>query len=250
MKKFFDPKYQKSIEPKKGKEQLIFYNPNKRRTFIFGVGTGSVILCLFYLGYLWLPLARATLNYHLQGVRGFHLVGDTASPRRSNDVTPTQTPTPMPTPKVPDDWLVASKEFSIYIPRLESSAKVFANVNPGNPEIYQEVLKEGVAHAAGSGLPGGSKPVYLFAHSTNAEWNVVRYNAVFFLLNKLEPGDLFHLVYNNQPYTYQVFDKKVVGAKDVSYLTDYHPGREEAILQTCWPPGTIFKRLLVVGKRI
>jgi len=246
MKKFFDPKYQKSIEPKKGKEQLIFYNPNKRRTFIFGVGTGAVILCLFYLGYLWLPLAKAAVSYHWRR----QVIGTSRNLSQRNNPTPTETPTPLPTPKVPDNWLVASKEFSIFIPRLETSAKVFANVNPGNPEIYQEVLKNGVAHAAGSGLPGGSKPVYLFAHSTNAEWNVVRYNAVFFLLNKLEPGDLFHLVYNNQPYTYQVFDKKVVGAKDVSYLTDYHPGREEAILQTCWPPGTIFKRLLVVGKRI
>ncbi len=247
MKQFFDPKYQGSIKPKKGKEQLIFYNPDKLRTFIFGVGTGAVILCLFYLGYLWLPLARVTLNYHLQGVRRFHLGGEIGL---MPTLTPTQTPTPMLTPKVPDDWLVPSEEFSIYIPKLESGTEVFANVNPADPEIYQKVLKEGVAHAAGSSLPGGNKPVYLFAHSTNAEWNVVRYNAVFFLLNKLEPGDLFHLVYNNQPFTYQVFDKKVVGAKDVTYLTDYNPGREEAILQTCWPPGTILKRLLVVGKRI
>jgi len=247
MKQFFDPKLKKSVKPKKGREQLIFYNPTKLRTFIFGLGTGAVILCLFYLGYLWLPLARASFDYHWRGMG----ISRDLSLRKEPTPTPTKIPpTPMPTPKVPDDWSVTSEEFSIYIPKLETSAQVFANINPGNPEIYQEVLKEGVAHAAGSGLPGSNKPVYLFAHSTNAQWNVVRYNAVFFLLNKLENGDVVHLVYDNQPYSYQIFDKKIVRSGDVSFLTDYKPGREEIILQTCWPPGTIIKRLLVFGKRI
>jgi LPXTG-site transpeptidase (sortase) family protein len=244
MKDFFDPKLKKAVKPKKGKKQLIFYNPSKIRTFVFGLGTGAVILCLGYLTYLWLPLARAMAGYHWQRVD----VGTSRDLSLRGNPTPTLTPTPMPIPEVPDDWPVINKDFSVYIPKLESSAQVFPNIDPGKPEIYQEVLKDGVAHAAGSGLPGSTKPVFLFAHSTNAEWNVVRYNAVFFLLNKLEPGDEVHLVYQNRPYTYQIFDKKIVGAKDISYLTDYQPGREEIILQTCWPPGTILKRLLVFGK--
>lgn len=247
MKNFFDPKLKKAVKPKKGKPEIVFYNPSKIRTFVFGLGTGAIILGLFYLGYLWLPLARAMAGYHwgqlastVPGARKFTLL--------ERNSTPTPTPTPMPIPKIPDDWPVLNKDFSIYIPKLDSTAQVFPNIDPGKPEIYQQVLKDGVAHAAGSGLPGSAKPVFLFAHSTNAEWNVVRYNAVFFLLNKLEPGDEVHLAYQDRPYTYQIFDKKIVGAGDVSYLTDYQPGREEIILQTCWPPGTILKRLLVFGK--
>ncbi len=246
MKRFFDPKLMGSVTPKKDKKVVVFYNPSKLRTFIFGAGTGAVILGLGYLGFLWLPLARAMVDYHwrqtiVETSRGLSL-------RKKSTPTPTITPTPMPIPKVPDDWPITDKNFSIYIPKLETTAKVFANINPSKPEIYHQVLKEGVAHAAGSGLPGSTKTVYLFAHSTNAQWNVVRYNAVFFLLNQLEPGDEVHLAYENRPYTYQIFDKKIVGSKDVSYLTDYQPGREEIILQTCWPPGTILKRLLVFGK--
>ena len=44
---------------------------------------------------------------------------------------------------------------------------------------------------------------------------MVRYNAVFFLLNKLEPGDSVNLVYNHKLYSYLVTDKKVVGAGKV-----------------------------------
>lgn len=246
MKKFFDPKLKQAIEPKKGKKQVIFYNPNKFRTFVFGLGTGAVILCLGYLTYLWLPLAKATVNYYWRESKFFQ-EGRNLVLRRPK-VTPTPTITPMPTPKVPEHWDVPDEEFSIYIPKLDSSVQVFANVDPGKPEVYLEVLKDGVAHAAGSDFPGSNKTIYLFAHSTNAEWNVVRYNAVFFLLNKLDPGDQINVVYKNRPFNYEVFDKKIVGANDVSYLTDYQPGREEIILQTCWPPGTILKRLLVFGK--
>ncbi len=246
MKNFFDPKLKKTIKPKKGSKQIIFYNPNKIRTFIFGLGTGGVILCLVYLIYLWLPLVRAMFGYHWR--QTVVATSRELSSRIRPVSTATPSPTPIPKPRVPEDWLVPNKEFSIFIPKLETTAEVFANIDPANPEIYQEVLKKGVAHASGSGLPGEIKPVFLFAHSTNADWNVVRYNAVFFLLNKLEPGDEVHLVYQDRPYTYQVFDKKVVGPRDVSYLINYNPGREELVLQTCWPPGTILKRLLVFGK--
>ncbi len=250
MKKFLDPKLRKTVKPKKGKPEIVFYNPNKLRTFIFGLGTGAVVLCLSYLVYLWLPLAGAMAGYHWRDLSSQLAVetGRGLSPKRKPTPTPAIAPTPLPIPEVPEDWPVPNKKFSIFIPKLETTAEVFANIDPANPEIYQEVLKQGVAHAAGSGLPGSSKPVYLFAHSTNAEWNVVRQNAIFFLLNKLETGDEVHLAFENRPYTYQVFDKKIVEADDISYLTDYNPGREELVLQTCWPPGTILKRLIVFGK--
>jgi len=31
--------------------------------------------------------------------------------------------------------------------------------------------------------------IFLFAHSTDAPWNIIRYNAVFYLLRELDAGD-------------------------------------------------------------
>ncbi len=234
MKRFFTPKFWGSLRPGKGKNRTLFYNPNKIRTFIFGLGTGAVLLSLAGVIYLWLPLAKEVVNYQFFKWRNKELVSRTA-PR------PTLAPA-KPTPTLPP---VPDESFSIILPKINTKSQVFPNVDPANRDIYQEVLKKGVAHAAGTGLPGSGRAVYLFAHSTNAEWNTVRYNAVFFLLNELDSGDSVQLVYNGRLYDYQVFDKKIVGAQDVDYLTNYFPGREELILQTCWPPGTILKRLLI-----
>jgi sortase A len=237
MKNFFNPKLWGTFKPGKDKKKTLFYNPNKLRTFVFGIGTGAFLLALAGVVWLWYPLGKEIISYQYFKWQNKGMISQ-------NEPIPTPKPAePTPTlPPVPDE------SFSVLLPKLDTEAKVFPNIDPTRPEVYQEVLKDGVAHAAGSGFPGTGKPVYLFAHSTNAEWNVVRYNAVFFLLNDLNPGDRVQVVYNNKMYHYEVFDKKVVGANDVSYLTDYQPGREEVILQTCWPPGTILKRLLVFAR--
>lgn len=239
IKNFFNPRLRKAIKPKRNKKQTLFYNPSKKRSLIFGIGTGALFLGLLYIVYLWLPLGRAIVRYYLG-------TNDRLSHRKDQSVlTPTGKPRPtipQPLPSVPDN------SFSIIIPKLEAKSKVLANINPADPEVYQAALKQGVAHAAGSGFPGEGKSIYLFAHSTNAEWNVVRYNAVFFLLGKLTEGDEIKIVYNNKLYEYKVFDKKVVNSNETKYLSSYQPGREELILQTCWPPGTILKRLLVFAK--
>lgn len=233
---FFDPRLKRSVKLQKKRRAVIFYNPPSWRVFIFGLGTGAVFLGLIYAFYLYLPLAKALVSYRWW--RWFHRQ---ELARKTEEITPAPS---LPTPTLPP---VPDPSFSIFIPKINAQAKVFVNVDPGRAEIYQEILKEGVAHAAGTGFPGSGKTIYLFAHSTNAQWNVVRYNAVFFLLNQLEAGDEVWLVYNRKLYPYVVREKKVVEAKDTHYLTDYREG-ETLILQTCWPPGTILKRLLVFAK--
>lgn len=226
MKKFFNPRLTKRVKPKK---TLLFYNPSKRRAFIFGIGSAAFLAALGYLLYLYLPLAKEVVAYNLYRLSRKEEVSE-------GPAVPTPTLPPVPDPA-----------FSIVIPKLNAVSKVIANIDAGNPGIYMEAIREGVAHAAGSGFPGTGKTVYLFAHSTNGEWNAVRYNAVFFLLNDLVPDDEIWLVYNQKLRAYRVIDKKVVSASDVSYLTGYQEG-ETLILQTCWPPGTILKRLLVFAK--
>lgn len=139
--------------------------------------------------------------------------------------------------------------FSIYIPKIEAKAKVIANVDAGSAKSYLSALTDGVAHAAGTNFPGQGKTVYLFSHSTDSPVNIVRYNAVFYLLRKLEKGDRIIVYFLDQEHVYVVTDKIVTKANDTSWLKDDGSG-ERLILQTCDPPGTSWNRLMVVARPI
>ena len=134
--------------------------------------------------------------------------------------------------------------FSIYIPKIDAKSKVIANVNAADEDQYVESLKKGVAHAAGTFFPGQGKGIYLFAHSTDTSFNVARYNAVFYLLRELVPGDEIELFFTDKKYVYTVSDKQIIEANDTSWLTRNYD-KETLILQTCWPPGTSWKRLVI-----
>jgi len=138
--------------------------------------------------------------------------------------------------------------FSIVIPKIGANAKILANIDTTNEATYLAALKEGVAHAAGTAFPGEGGHIFLFAHSTDYFWNVGTYNAVFYLLYKLEKGDEVNLFYKGQRYRYRVIGKIVVDPSQVEYLTR-KTNKEFLTLQTCWPPGTTLKRLMVFAVR-
>jgi sortase A len=139
--------------------------------------------------------------------------------------------------------------FSILIPKIAANARILANVDPANEKEYLAALREGVAHAAGTAYPTEGGHIFLFAHSTDYFWNVGTYNAVFYLLNKLEKGDEVDLFYRGYRVVYKVIDKRIVDPSQVEFLTR-KTNREFLTLQTCWPPGTTLKRLLVFAKRM
>lgn len=136
-------------------------------------------------------------------------------------------------------------EFSLSIPKIHLSSKVFPNIDPMNKKIYLPVLRQGVAHAAGTYFPGEGGLVYLFAHSADYVFNIKQYNALFYNLKDLEVGDEISLSYQGRKFNYKVSEKKIVEATEVSVLKN--TGEEKLILQTCWPPGTTWKRLLVIA---
>jgi sortase A len=138
--------------------------------------------------------------------------------------------------------------FDILIPKIGANSRIIANVDAGNEQQYLDALKIGVAHAAGTAYPGEGGHVFLFAHSTDYFWNVGAYNAVFYLLNKLEKGDEVDLFYQGHRVVYKVIDKRIVDPSQVEFLTR-KTNREFLTLQTCWPPGTTLKRLLVFARR-
>ena len=142
-----------------------------------------------------------------------------------------------------------STEFGVVIPKILANVAVTPNVNPSDTNIYQSVLRQsgGVAHAAGSALPDEDGAVYIFGHSTDSNLNVARFNAVFYLLRKLEADDLILVYYQGEEYRYRVKYKKVADPTDLTDIIDVTAPRR-LVLQTCWPPGTTWKRLLVVAE--
>lgn len=142
---------------------------------------------------------------------------------------------------VPED-----PNFSLVIPKIGANARVVANVDPGTEEKYLEALKYGIAHAEGTAFPGEGSHVFLFAHSTDYIWNIGSYNAVFYLLYKLEIGDEMNMFYKGQRYVYEVNEKTIIDPDNVQYLTR-KTNVETLTLQTCWPPGTTLRRLIVSG---
>lgn len=197
------------------------------------------------------PIIQAEFNYRIDKFVGVKRTVSQA----------VQTPSPNPNdPKTQDSQdgfgdiqveqltiVPTSTKFGIVIPKINANADVVANVNAGSEKEYSQALYKGVAHAAGTNFPGEVGNTYLFSHSTDAPWNVVRFNAVFYLLRELEPGDSVVLFYNDRRYDYIVFDKQVVGANDVSFLTNIY-NQPVLTLQTCDPPGTLFRRLVVRAK--
>lgn len=125
--------------------------------------------------------------------------------------------------------------FSIVIPKLGLSAKITPNLNPLKEEDYTDALKEGIAHASTSFYPGQNNSIFLFAHNSD----------LFYHLKDLDAGDEIILFYHYQKYFYEVAETTIVEPDDLTVLIPAHT--EKLILQTCYPPGTRQKRLLVIG---
>lgn len=154
--------------------------------------------------------------------------------------------------KLAKAWGVPNTKFSLYVPKINAKASILENVDPGDYKAYMAALIQGVAHAQGSVLPGMKGGVYLFAHSTDSPLTVGQYNAVFYLLRELNPEekDEIYVFFLDKLYRYRVTEKHIVSADDVSWLVTAQSGQERLILQTCWPPGTLWKRLIVVAEPV
>lgn len=221
---------------------------------------------LFFLGLISLfaifgPLAQAEFSYRYDRLLGIKKV-------LPKIVTSDQQASPNPSGVIPESSAApgnnggsgfgdlaanqntivpVSTDFGIVIEKINANAKVIANVDPANEKQYVDALAQGVAEAAGSTEPGKPGNLYLFSHSTDAPWNIVRYNAIFYLLRELDPGDRVIIFYQNRRYDYIVYDKNIVQPTDVGYLTNRYD-KPVLTLQTCDPPGTLLHRLIVRAK--
>jgi LPXTG-site transpeptidase (sortase) family protein len=140
------------------------------------------------------------------------------------------------------------RDYGIIIPGIFINEPVIFNVDANSSSEYQKALRQGIAHAAGTGTPGSGMLGYYFAHSAYPD-PTSQYNAIFYLLGKLEEGHRIIIWYEGEKYTYQVTSKRVTNPSDVSFV-DAAYEKETIVLQTCWPPGTTTRRLLVFAERV
>lgn len=135
-------------------------------------------------------------------------------------------------------------DYGIVIEKINANARVIPDIDPNNERQYSEALSRGVAAVSGSTEPGQPGNLYIFSHSADAPWNIVRFNAIFYLLRELEKGDKVVLFYKGRRYDYTVYDKTVAAAGDVSFLSNRYD-KPVLTLQTCDPPGTLLNRMII-----
>ena len=140
-------------------------------------------------------------------------------------------------------------EMELIVPKIAVRTKVLANIDPNKENEYDEILSNKAAHAFGSSFPGEKGLIYLFGHSTNSIFNKDFFNPVFYSVKNLEAGDQIALLYKGKLYVYKVYEKIVVNADDFTAIKSGQ-GEEKLVLQTCWPPGTSWKRLLIIARPI
>ncbi len=217
--------------------KIIHASPQK----IFVVLANLLILSgLVYLLLLFYPIIYSELKYRFSsfGKETDSVKIETSS--STEHTTPELLPPLTVTPK--------STDFGIIIEKIDLNTGVVKDVDITTKEGYWSVLEEqGVAHAKNTKYPGQYGNSYIFAHSTVSPLDISKYNAVFTLLNKLELGDRITTFFEGTRYDYIVDKIEIVEPTNLEPLTKQY---EEPVitLQTCYPPGTSLKRLIVVAK--
>ncbi len=140
-----------------------------------------------------------------------------------------------------------STDFGLVIEKINANAKIVPQIDPASEKEYIKALTQGIAEAKGSTEPGEPGNLFLFSHSTDAPWNFIRYNAIFYLLRELGPGDRVIVFFKGRRFDYIVFDKTVTSPSDISFITNRYD-KPVLTLQTCDPPGTLLNRLVVRAK--
>jgi sortase A len=190
------------------------------------------------VGYRW---DRATTSRSVEEAR---LPEDVRIPTIYTEGTPSASAAKELPPLIEEP---VDKNFGIVIEKISANSTVVPDVDPFSGDEYDKALKKGVAHAKGTHYPGEEGNIYLFAHNTLNAWDIPKYNAVFFLLHNLETGDRITTYYKEHRYDYLVFDKQVHSARDLSPLSNQY-SESVLSLQTCWPPGTTWQRLVIRAK--
>lgn len=142
---------------------------------------------------------------------------------------------------------VISPDPSITIPKINVSTPVVYQPSIAEADVLRS-LQDGVVHYGTSVVPGQNGNMVIVGHSSNDWWESGNYKFVFVLLDKLTIGDQFSINYQSKKYIYQVTNVKIVQPTDLSVLAP--TATPTATLITCTPPGTSWKRLVIVADQV
>jgi LPXTG-site transpeptidase (sortase) family protein len=165
------------------------------------------------------------------------------------DFLKTETDEPFPSP-TPDPGIDYSniQSFHLTIEKIGLiSANVIPNIDLNDQNATLQALTRGLVHAQTTALPGQGEMIYIIGHSTNSPWYVQQLNALFYQIEQVEPGDIVKIELNGRDFVYHVFDKRIVEGNDTN-LIQQMMGDDVLILQSCYPPGTAWKRLLLLAR--
>lgn len=154
------------------------------------------------------------------------------------------------TPIITDlNGTAAGDEPRIIIPKINVDIPVVYDEPSIEEDAFQKALEDGVVHYATTSKPGEKGNSAIFGHSSNNILNPGKYKFAFVLLRRLQNGDTFYLERNGTRYVYKVYKKEVVDPTNLSVL-DKQEKPATVSLITCDPPGTVQKRLVVVGEQV
>jgi LPXTG-site transpeptidase (sortase) family protein len=212
---------------------ILYNNPSKKKKVAFYLANLIIFISVIYFAYLYKPLIVSIVDFKFRSEEKIKII----SQQTEKKVTEKK----------------EEKIFEIIIPRIAARSDIIANISPYNPEAYLKILdQDKIAHSKISSLPGKGKNTmtYLFAHSTQQSLGMVRKNSIFYLLDKVRDNDFVYVIHGGNFYKYRVYLKKVISDRESEYLKFTDKEREILILQTCWPIGTNWKRLLIFAERI
>jgi LPXTG-site transpeptidase (sortase) family protein len=211
--------------------------------FLRTLANTLILGSLTFLAMSLYPLAKNELLYYYRRFRGVeYVLESTPQPSPSAFATLSSQPSPLKITPV-------STDFGIVIEKIGANAPIVADVDTTSHAAYMEAMREGVAHAKGTAKPNEVGNVYLFAHSTLNFWEYGPYATVFTTLHQLVPGDKIVVFYQGKRYDYRVAEKEIVPGFDTTPL-DRSSTRRLLTLQTCDPPGTTWRRLIVIAELV
>lgn len=136
-------------------------------------------------------------------------------------------------------------DFWLEIPALNLGAPVIADVDGTDKATYFKALESGVAHFKGTAKPGENSNIFIFGHSSFYADQPGNYKQIFRHLDELKKESEIIVWYQNKKYTYLTDEIKIVEPNDKGVLK---PSKSEKLtIMTCWPPGSILQRLIVIA---
>lgn len=142
--------------------------------------------------------------------------------------------------KPPETTFSNKKEYILSIPKL--------GIEEALVIIDGEDLGKSLIHYGGTSLPGDWGKAVIFGHSVLPQFfNPKNYKTIFSTLPTLERKDQILVQFDGVTYTYEVFDLRVVSPDDISVLEQKYDSSYLSLV-TCVPPGTYWKRLIVMAR--